>query len=405
MDVLVLADAYPYPLQNGHALRLYHYIRRLQERHNFDLACTADTPVPPELRALFRRITVFPKPPHPAVSSWRRMRQAFSADSLLRPSPEMGCMIADAMKRPSYDLIWAAGDATLMTIPARRPIPLLGDLVDDGVLTVCREITRERTLMGRLAKLRRAALVAAYERRHYGKVDSCLLVSEIDERWFRRICPRTPTRVIHNGVDAQFFRPMPGPEAPCSLVFEGNLAFKPNHDAVLYFCREILPLIRAKVPEATLTVVGKDPDAEILDMAGQCITVTGYVDDIRPYLARSAVFVCPMRKGAGIKNKILQAWAMGKATVATPASTGGLDAQEGTNIYIRDGTASFASAVVALLRDPWRRRSLGRAARETILKHYTWEQKAGELDALMQSLVTRGGARISYSRPRTDSSA
>ncbi|MGA8033892.1 MAG: glycosyltransferase family 4 protein, partial [Casimicrobiaceae bacterium] len=111
------------------------------------------------------------------------------------------------------------------------------------------------------------------------------------------------------------------------------------------------------------------------------------VEDVRPYLARARVFVCPMRSGAGIKNKILQAWSMGKAIVSTTAGVGSLKTEEGRNILIRDTPEEFAAAVVDLLRDPARAARLGEAGRRTIEAHYTWAAKTGELETLMQQIV------------------
>lgn len=397
MDVLVLADAYPYPLQNGHALRIYHYARLLRERHNFDLACFADAPPPPELTSIFRRIEGFPLPAaREAETVWRRLRDAFTVERMLVRSPQMTSRLRVLLEERHYDLIWGAGDAVMASIPKARKIPLLGDLVDDGVLSSLREVPRANNIAMALRKLKWACLSALFERRYFGIADQCLLVSEVDARWFRRICPATPTSVIHNGVDAEYFSPMQCVHDPRNLVFEGNLAFPPNSDGILHFCRETLPLIKRAVPDVTLTIVGKNPPPQVQALACDGIEITGYVDDVRPFLERAAVFVCPLRKGAGIKNKVLQAWAMGKATVATPRSTGGLAAEDGRNIYIRNDATGFAAAVVELLNDAEMRHTMGQAARSTIVQHYTWRKKAIELEALMESLVKRRQPKEQY---------
>jgi glycosyltransferase involved in cell wall biosynthesis len=104
------------------------------------------------------------------------------------------------------------------------------------------------------------------------------------------------------------------------------------------------------------------------------------VDDVRPYLGRSAVFVCPMRLGAGIKNKILQAWAMARAVVATPVACGGLRAVDGENLLVAASDEQFAASVVQLLNDPAKRESLGSKGRDTVLGYYTWERQSDEFD-------------------------
>jgi glycosyltransferase involved in cell wall biosynthesis len=138
-------------------------------------------------------------------------------------------------------------------------------------------------------------------------------------------------------------------------------------------------------------LVGTDPTPEVRALACDAIEVTGYVDDVRPHLDRARVFVCPLRKGAGIKNKILQAWAMGKAVVATPQSVGGLEVQEGVNVLVRPFNRGFVEAIVALLNDPARAAALGEAGRRTVLDHYTWDLKAAELDRQLHDVACRAG--------------
>jgi glycosyltransferase involved in cell wall biosynthesis len=198
--------------------------------------------------------------------------------------------------------------------------------------------------------------------------------------------------VIPNGVDLEYYAPRSEPEDAAGLVFEGNMAFGPNVDAVLYFHRAIFPRIVARLPDATLTVVGKDPHPSIRALAGPRVRVTGTVEDVRPHVARAALFVCAMRKGAGIKNKILQAWAMGKAVVATPTSCGGLSYRDGENIRVAASPGAFSDAVVELLNDPERRRRLGREARATAEALYSWERRGTELEGRLDELVRSNGA-------------
>ena len=144
---------------------------------------------------------------------------------------------------------------------------------------------------------------------------------------------------------------------PATLVFEGNMMFGPNVDAARRLALEILPIVRAAIPAARLVLVGRDPAPEVRALAGESVEVTGTVDDVRPFLARGTVFACPMRLGSGIKNKILQAWAMARPVVATPASLGGLAAHDEDNLLVREDNLGFSEAVIELIRDPARVRT------------------------------------------------
>lgn len=388
MDVLVTCLRYPYPLENGENLRIFHYVRALRQRHRFDLFCLGDQPPPAEIRPLFHHIEAVSAPRFPDApsSAFRRLAGAFSVEEVSPRIPALHDRLAKGLQSHRYDLIWTSADI-FPSLPDSHGLPVLGDIVDDMTLQYRRELLTRKSGIDYLRGLKRLWLASAYERRYFGPADTCLFVSEVDAEAFSRVSPHTPVRVIHNGVDAEYFRPLDVPVTDDVLVFEGNMAFPPNTDAALYLCNEIFPLILARRPTARIILVGKNPPAEVQALSSERITVTGFVDDVRPYVAQAATFLCPLRSGAGIKNKILQAWAMGKAVVATRASTGGLRADDGQNILVRDDASEFADAAVALMNRATERERIGNAARTTIQKHYTWGAKARELETLMLELA------------------
>lgn len=376
-------------MQNGQALRIQNYVRRLNDRHQFDLVALDDRPVPDELSSLFASIKLFPDPGAGTCSTFMgRIWQSFSVEQIAPAVPEMKVYLEQAFSGDGYDLVWLGGDRVAASLPAKLRVPLLVDLVDDIVLKLLRDMRRAPSLTVKLRTLKRAFMRYRYERRYYGPADGCLVVSEADADMFRRICPRTPVTVIPNGVDSAYYAPQSVEEQSDLLVFEGNMSYAPNIDAVAYFVDQILPLIRRDEPAARLLVVGKDPAPQIQALAGDAVIVTGTVDDVRPYVAGSSVFVCPMTKGTGIKNKVLQAWAMGKPVVGTSLSASGLQPVDGENMLIRDEPQAFASAVIGLIRSPARRRELGRAGRETVEARFSWERQARELDRLLAATVT-----------------
>jgi glycosyltransferase involved in cell wall biosynthesis len=170
-----------------------------------------------------------------------------------------------------------------------------------------------------------------------------------------------------------------------SLVFEGNMSFGPSVDAIAYFCREVFPIITSRIPEIRLSIVGRDPTEDVRRLQSERVVVTGKVDDVRPYLDRASVFICPMRKGAGIKNKLLQAWSMAKAVVATSVATGGLAAVHEENVLIADDSQSFANEIIRILQSPQMRKTIGINGRHTVVRYYTWERQVQQLEAWMSS--------------------
>lgn len=388
MKILITCDRYPWPLDNGQNLRIWHYVRALRGRHEFDLVCFGEPPVPPEVAALFGSVTVFPRPRHDAAAPWaERLRDRLDYRRMMPASRPAQAFIVQAAGR--YELLWMSGWDTLTSLPLPLPCAWLADAVDDGLIEYARELRTPGAWRRKLRMVRRWFKVWLVQRYLFGQADVCALVSEVDVASFAASCPGVPVLSLPNGVDADFFAPLGLPEDPDTLVFEGRMDFKPNVDGACWFAREVLPLVRRARPGARLLLVGNKPAPEVLALAGEAVEVTGWVDDVRPWIDRAALFVAPMRLGAGIKNKVLQAWAMGKAVVATSAATGGLLAEPGVNIEVADGAQALAERIVALLADPARRTALGAAARATIEAHYTWARRAEDLEQAMELALCR----------------
>ncbi|MBI2843215.1 MAG: glycosyltransferase [Armatimonadetes bacterium] len=187
--------------------------------------------------------------------------------------------------------------------------------------------------------------------------------------------------VLPNGVDHDYFSPMTEiPEEPENIVFSGKMSYYANSAAVKHFHDEILPRIQAVRPKVKFMVVGADPPPVIRRMAAEPgVVVTGYVDDIRPHLARASVAVCPVTVGVGIQNKVLEAMAMGKPVVATSKACGAIAAKNGRDIVHADEPSEFAARVIELLSTPAKRRQIGENAVQYVRENHDWEEISGRL--------------------------
>jgi polysaccharide biosynthesis protein PslH len=384
VKILTLVDRYPYPLSNGQNLRVFHYARRLSARHTLELVCYGENPVPEPLRELFDHIHVcLPPNRKPSTNRLVRIRDALSLNQLVPVSDSARSQVAQILKTGHFDALWVHGTNMMLLLPEPAPVPILLDDCDHSLIRQLRTLRTERNPIRWLRIAKHTFMLYLVERRVHPRAQSALYVSELDAAMFRRVCPQTSVHVIQNGVDIDDFQPSGADSNPFEVVFEGNMSFAPNVDAVLYFHDHILPLIRQHLPQVRFLIVGKDPAPEISRLASSSVEVTGFVEDVRPYLDRASLFVCPMRLGAGIKNKILQAWAMEKAVVATTASMGGLTGVDGENVLIADDPVTFADSTVTLLKNPERRQQLGIQGRRTVEAHYTWEQQSRRLEALL----------------------
>lgn len=215
-----------------------------------------------------------------------------------------------------------------------------------------------------------------------------IAVSAVDRALLAENAPGARVREVPTGVDVDYFAPWDCEETPDQLVFTGSMDWYPNEDAILYFIDEILPLIRHAAPRVSLTVVGRNPRERLVRAARRAgVGITGTVDDVRPYVGKSALYVVPLRIGGGTRLKIFEALAMGKAVVATGIGAEGLPLENGRHYLRADRPAEFADAVVALLGDRARRRALGAAGRELMESRYSWPQVAREFEGACREVL------------------
>jgi sugar transferase (PEP-CTERM/EpsH1 system associated) len=401
--VLFLSQIVPYPPHGGVLQRGYNLLRELGRHATVDMLAFVhpDTlPTPSALddsrTALGRfceRVEYFPL--WAKTSRWHKVAALLTSAVSARPfgtiahrSPAYKQRVAEAMASGRYDIVHVDTIALSQFVENGRRIP--------AVLT---HHNIESSLMSRRAKVetqplaraflrREAAKLAEYERRASPTFDLNILVSAVDERALQESIPGLRTAVVPNGVDVEYFSPGAAPDAK-ALIYTGGMNMFANRDAVMFFLKDVWPAIKAQVPGVRFFAVGQDPPAELTALAGNDpqITVTGYVDDIRPYVRQSAVYVVPLRVGGGTRLKVLDAMAMGMPLVATTVGCEGLNVKAGEHLVVADAPEAFAASTVALLKDPARRATLGRAARALVEREYAWHVVGRQLVGVYEEVL------------------
>jgi glycosyltransferase involved in cell wall biosynthesis len=218
------------------------------------------------------------------------------------------------------------------------------------------------------------------------QVTHTVAMSHPDKVALRQIHPTAPITVVPNGVDLSVYSRFRGKAVQHDLVFTGKMDFRPNIDAVLWFGQQVLPLIQAKRPGTTFTIVGQRPHPRLdvlRDLPG--ITITGHVDDVRPYIVGAKVYVAPLRVGGGTRLKLLEAMAMGKAIVSTTLGAEGYPVVNGKELILADEPEQFAIDVLALLNNSTRRATLGRQGKTFAQANYSWEVLVPRLEKIYAS--------------------
>ena len=385
MNILLLCDRVPDQPADGLLLRVLALARELAARHTIDVLCLRSrASAQPVDAGIFRRVWIAaPGAPRPPPGRLGPLT-GWHPEVLYVPSPEVRSLLEHQIDPAGYDVVWDAGAVLLTQLPARwDAVPVVADLVDDMVLTFQRAMRAAPRWIDKLRNWKYAHLFARFERESMRRAAACVVVSDEDAASFARVSPRIPVSVVANGVDTHHFAPDGSSSVPGRLVFEGTMAFPPNEQAALHLVRDIMPRVWAVQPQATVALVGRNPGPAVRALAGERVLVTGSVPDVRSHVLQADVFVCPLVSGAGIKNKLLQAWAMERPIVATSLSIGGLQARDGVELLVRDRPADFAAAVLDLLVDPARRASLARAGRAAAVDRFAWSAMAQQFEMIL----------------------
>lgn len=230
-----------------------------------------------------------------------------------------------------------------------------------------------------------------YESDIVAAFDRCFMITKQDKERIEKMNPRARVSVIPAGVDTSYFHPLDVPVEPYSIVSVAAMDWSPNVEGILWFIAKIWPTIKRKVSQAKLYIVGKNPPAEVKKLAAEDIVVTGFVDDEREYMAKAAAFIVPLNAGGGMRIKILNALAMGKAIVSTSIGCEGVDVEDGKNIYIADTEKEFAQQVIELLKDKGKREELGREGLKLVREKYRWERIAEQIEAEYENILKSRG--------------
>lgn len=389
MRILLISRCPPYPLYLGDRLIVYHLAEELEARkHRLDLLAFYDRPTDPaEQRHYdhrFEHVELFPEPRRSQVDYLKRLllpSARFPRQVGQSWSPEMWRAIQARLDAERYDVIHLFGGVQVYEFyHALRGLPAIITPYESYSLYLRRIMDAKCRGKACLAPAQillqlQLRIACSFESFMFAPYQRVTVVSERDRDELLSLNPALPVTVIPNGVDTVYFRRARARRKARALLFVGNYEYAPNVDAALHLATEILPQVQKRVPDVKLWLVGNAPPPELLALAGESVRVTGRVPDVRPYLARAAAFVCPLRLGAGIKNKILEALAIGCPVVATPISVDGIAVRDGDSALIAEGQA-LVDAIMRLLNDAILQQRLADNGRALIEAQYSWSRVA-----------------------------
>lgn len=402
-EILFLVHRIPYPPDKGDKIRSWHLLRHLLRRGPVRLGCFVDDRQDWQhadmLRSLCADCHVEPLPraalPLAALSALAR-GEALTVAHYRSRRMARWVDAAFASGRVGTAVAFSGAMAPYLMRPAAvaAGVPRLLDFVDVDSAKWSDYAGRRRG-PARWLYAREADRLARFETAAAAAVDASILVCRREAELFQARNGGARPLIVRNGVDLDYFRPGdfpdPFPRGGLPLVMTGAMDYRPNADGAQWFAREVLPLLRAGFPEACFWIVGNNPSPEVQRLQGAGVRVTGRVPDIRPYLAHAAAVVAPLRIARGVQNKVLEAMAMARPVVSTPAAAAGIEIRHGRDGLVADTAPAFASALASLLVDGDAAAALGRRARLRVETEYSWPAALAALDPLLEppSVATR----------------
>jgi glycosyltransferase involved in cell wall biosynthesis len=385
MRILYVTNGFPFPLTSGY-LRHYFLIKELSQRHSITLLSfvpagfdggnqAALEPYTEALQVIRRRESnrgITGKFVHAA-------RLAAGVESATR---QMRSAVARLSSRQPFDLAVLSGKHTLPVLDEIPDVPVVADICDAASVRIRGKIRVAGRLEVPILSVK-LLWMRRLERCVLRRAAHAVFASGRDRDALTR--PSNPqASIVPNGVDLDYWRPARVEPGSNRIIFTGAMHYPPNADAAIHLVRDIFPLVQTAIASAELWIVGRDPTQELVRTAAGLpgVTITGYVSDMRPYFDRATVFAAPLRFGAGIQNKVLEAMAMGLPVIASPSAAAGVCTLNGREppVRVAGGTEAFAWEIVRQLRS----RALGQTQlRDYVARHFSWKRSGDTLHRIL----------------------
>jgi sugar transferase (PEP-CTERM/EpsH1 system associated) len=402
MRILWLKTELLHPVDKGGKIRTYQMLKELKRDHHISYIALDDSSADTESRA--RSVEYCDDlicVPHSTRPKFSAGFYAELAGNLLSPlpyfmkkyeSPGMRRAIEEQLSRQTFDVLVCDFLQPSINVPDGLPIPSVIFQHNVEAMIWKRHYEMQRNPIKRAYLFDQWRKTRSYERAACNRFDAVVAVSREDRQLMMNEYGVKHVDDIPTGVDTNYFAATSDSVSqPHNVVFTGSMDWLPNEDAMQYFTREILPLVREKLPDLTLTVVGRNPYPSLVELSQRdpAITVTGRVDDVRPYIERATAYVVPIRIGGGTRLKIYEAMAMGKPVISTTVGAEGLPIRDNTEILLADTPASFAQAVVRVLTDEELAKELGLNAKRLVCENFGWERVSASFARICENTISR----------------
>ena len=392
MKILIICAELPSP-SNATSLRVLESLKYLSEKYKHDIVLLAfkQGGESPDLSKYCQvetidRLTM--KDKIGAIVNMFSPKNIFSAiPNLHNYSPKMQRKVAELLAKHKFDVI-AINHWSMLYYTLELGVPQVLLEIMPASKIYQAYIHLERNLRNKMLFLLQYYSVKKFEKK-WNRLNIAIAVSESQKESVLAYMPDINIVVIPHGINTDYFRAVYKEQDFPTLLTSGGMRRLLNVREVLWFYNEVYPLIKEKIPDVKLYIVGRSPTKEILRLsADESVLVTGYVKDLRPYFSRAWVVVAPLTNNFGVKVRVLQAMAMGKPVVSTSMVTSGINVSAGENIILADDPRDFAERVIELLNNEELRNRIGANARKLMEEEHSWERLTDELNKVLEKTKT-----------------
>ncbi|MET0500644.1 MAG: glycosyltransferase [Candidatus Binatia bacterium] len=405
MNILLLSPWLPWPPYDGGRIRILETLRYLCRRHSVTLL----TPIcrveelehAAALKGLCENVVTVALSNRTGAILSRLSRGLLDGRPLIQSfyyDPQLARRLRDLTARKDYDIIHVEYSFLTPYLKAMDPRSRAKKILamhNIESLRFERELEHSQWSKRRLVLLGDHLLFRTWETRALRQFDGITAVSDKERSWVRQQLPGATVETIPNGVDTDYFSPVPpavSEENPY-VIFTGAMDYPPNMDAAAWFSDEVFPALKRRMPKVGFKIVGKNPHPQILELGRKDgVQVTGTVADIRSYVAGALAVVVPLRSGGGTRHKIPQAMAMARPVISTSVGAEGLEITPGTDILIADDAERFAEQIDALAKSPETANRIGKAGRRLVMEKYDWRVCLRGLERLYGSVAGSAAA-------------
>ncbi|MBS1771813.1 MAG: glycosyltransferase [Bacteroidetes bacterium] len=392
MKLLFFANRVPYPPYRGDKLKIYNLAKRLSKSHELHLLTFAQTKEDLEYKAELEK--VFHKVHFVYLPKWRSALNCLSAGWDSKPlqvlyfrSAEMRKQLEQVLTADKFDAIHVQHLRMSPYLSKRKDIPRILDMPDAFSMYWERRIKAQKNPFLKIFETVEQGRVLKYER-IMKEYNLSLVCSTEDKAYLESKHGINNIELLPNGVDLDVFKAANHDYSHNhTLLFTGNMNYAPNVDAVIYFTKEILPLVKQKYPQVKFIIAGQKPIPKVQALATDDIIVTGFVKDLAATYNEASVVVAPLRFGAGTQNKVLEAMAMGVPVVCSEIGFAGLGIANGDGAVMQKDPALFADAVIDLLSDASKREYVGKKGMEVIQQKFSWDSIAKQLENYFAQVI------------------